>query len=397
MKQHSLAIALIGCLCSWKTQAQSFENDIAYYAATKDIPALFFEKATETIRTERSYAALEDCLKNKQRAKAVLGFTRQNRPVEVYYFPGTSNKRALIIGGMHGSELSSIELAMNIVQRLANGSRSYYDVLIIPSLFPDNAAAAQINRGTKKAVNAGRYTTGSSADPNRQMPELGKEFSEAAPFDYNGRMIEKENQYLLQLIQEYKPCRIANLHAIRDVAKAGIYADPRTDCKGRALGFETDSLLALSMANYICDNGGWVPGNQLPTSPTALYHNDPSPATAGDWQKRNLHGSVLPQDRGHGVSLGGWAATAVCDENDNLVRNAIKLITVEFPGYKASAAYRGRVEKERCRFNIQLYSAAVVSVFLSPVCEDDNPGTEQFTTFIQSPTARRPQWDTPHR
>lgn len=397
MKQHSLAAFLIGCLCSWETRAQSFENDMAYYAATKDIPALLFKKAAEAVQPELSNAALEECLKNKQRAKAVLGFTRQNRPVEVYYFPGTSNKRALIIGGMHGSELSSIELALNIVQHLANGGHSYYDVLIIPRLFPDNAAAAQLNGGAEKTVNAGRYTTKNSADPNRQMPGPGKGFSEAAPFDYHGRRIEKENQFLLQLIQEYKPSRMVNLHAIRDAAKAGIYADPRTDCDGRALGFETDSLLALAMARYICDNGGWVPGNHLQTQPTALYHNDPPPAAAGSWQKRNLHGSTLPQDRGYGVSLGSWAATAVCDENGNLVRSAARLITVEFPGYKPSTAYTDRVGKEQCRFNIQLYGAAVVSVFLHPFFEEDGPGAEQLTTSIPSPTAHRPRWDTLHR
>jgi hypothetical protein len=201
------------------------------------------------------------------------------------------------------------------------------------------------------------------------MPSLGKEFDEEKPFDFNGRLIEKENQYLLQLIQDYKPSRIVNLHAIKDITKAGIYADPRTDCNGLALGFETDSSLAVSMANYICEKGGRVPGNNLAMNPTALYYYDPQIAAVGSLQKRNLHGSPLPKDRGFGVSLGGWATSAICKE-DSLVRDAIPLITVEFPGYKPSFAYATEVEKEQCQFNIQLYSAAVTSIFLSEVSEE---------------------------
>jgi hypothetical protein len=369
MKKSFALFILVGLLCSMKTVAQSLLNDIAFLSVSREIAANISEKKFDTKSSELSFAYLETFFKNKQRTRAVLGYTKQNRPVDVYYFPGTSDKRALIIGGMHGSELSSVEVAMNIVRLLSNGDCTYYDVLIIPSLFPDNVASAHSKLNTKKLTNFGRYTSEASADPNRQMPSLGKEFDKEKPFDFNGRLIEKENQYLLQLIQDYKPSRIVNLHAIKDITKAGIYADPRTDCNGLALGFETDSSLAVSMANYICEKGGRVPGNNLAMNPTALYYHDPQIAAVGSLQKRNLHGSPLPKDRGFGVSLGGWATSAICKE-DSLVRDAIPLITVEFPGYKPSFAYATEVEKEQCQFNIQLYSAAVTSIFLSEVSEE---------------------------
>ena len=63
--------------------------------------------------------------------------------------------------------------------------------------------------------------------------------------DAHGRLIEKENALLLQLIQSFAPERIVNIHAIKDSTKAGIFADPRTDCDGRALGFASDSTLAV--------------------------------------------------------------------------------------------------------------------------------------------------------
>jgi hypothetical protein len=361
---------LMGCITSWTTNAQSFQNETAVSFTGRDVPAALSANTTEAVRTEIPAADLETSLRTKQRTKIVLGYTRQSRPVEVYYFPGLSNNRALIIGGMHGSELSSIEIAKNIIGLLSNGMKTYYDVLIIPSLFPDNAVAAQSEFRFNSVNNAGRYTTKNSVDPNRQMPCPGQAFEASQPLDFNQRTIEKENQYLLRFIQDYKPSRIINLHAIRDLSKAGIYADPRTDCNGLALGFESDSTLAVSMAQYICHSGGSVPGNHLQTAPTALYYNDPSIAAAGNLQKRNLHGSPLPDNRGCGVSLGGWATSAVCSADSSFIRNAMRLITVEFPGYKPPSAFTDSIQKEQCLFNIQLYSAAIVSVFLSEICEE---------------------------
>lgn len=364
-------IVSIGFSCGLKINAQSFKNDIALFTSERDFSFAVSEKTVETPASEVSAADLKIFINKKQKVKAVLGYTKENRPVEVYYFPGTGNKKALIVGGMHGSELSSIEVARNIIKILSKDVTPYYDVLIIPSLFPDNAVAASQVLEKKPVVNFGRYSSAVSADPNRQMPCLGKEFDASKPVDFYGRLIERENQYLLQLVKDYKPARIANLHAIRDITKAGIYADPRTDCKGVALGFASDSTLAVSIAKLIGDNGGWIAGNDLLNNPTALYYHDPEIAGEGTLQKRNLHGSPLPHNRGYGVSLGGWAATAVCNEKDSVSRNAIRLITVEFPGYKNSSSYSDEEQKNNCLSNVQLYSMAIVKIFLGKTCEEN--------------------------
>lgn len=343
-------------LYSVKAYTQSSRNDIAYVSYSSD------RKDSTLVTPEKRSAIFKDIealVIRKMAGKTVLGYSNQNKPVEAWYFPGTGNENALIIGGMHGSELSSIEIALETAEMLNNGETPYYNVIIIPVLFPDNAAAALIPDGT---LNKGRYTNNELADPNRQMPDLGKAFDAAAALDHTGRMIEKENQLLLQLIQEYNPSRIVNLHAIRDVMKAGIYADPKTDCNSIALGFSEDSMLAISMAAYIFNQGGRVPGNQLDKTPNALYYNDPPIATAGERQLRNLHGSAMPGNRGHGVSLGGWAATAVCDSFYS--RNAITLITIEFPGYNTSSQYPTLKSREDCRHNIRLYAKAITNIFL---------------------------------
>lgn len=311
---------------------------------------------------------LEQLVMNRKAGRVVLGLTKQGRPVQAFYFPGTSQKNALVIGGMHGSELSSIAVAEEIIELLSDGVVPYYNVIIVPSLFPDNAALAMTARSK---TNLGRYTTPSAADPNRQMPALGKAFDHSHPYDLHGREMEQENQWLIQMIQSYNPTRIANLHAIKDPSKAGIYADPRTDCRGHALGFSSDSSLAVDMAGFIQAHGGSVPGNGIGCKPTALYYNDPPAAPAGSIQKRNLQGSPLPNNRGFGVSLGSWASTGICEGgNSGYSRHAIRLITIEFPGYKGPDFFSAGEERNACLSNIRLYALSVASMFLSAKYEE---------------------------
>lgn len=310
-------------------------------------------------------------LKSLTATKAILGFTQTGRQVEAYFFPGKSEKRALVIAGVHGSELSSIEVAERLIEQLQKGNQPYYSVIIIPSLFPDNAAVARNNpQYIGSTYNHGRYSSDTSADPNRQMPSLGKPY-DATCRDHLGRKIETENCLLLDLINEYRPQRIVNIHAIRDTTKAGIYADPRTDANGIALGYATDSSLAITMARYIFNNDGYIPGNHIDSNVTSLYHCDPPAAEAGFMQQRNLRGSALPNQRGQGVSLGAWVSTAVCDEaNPQNNRDAVRILTMEFPGYKRSSDYGTACEQTKMEKSVQLYAASVQAIFLEKYFEE---------------------------
>lgn len=358
MNRITTILILIFLLRSDKTFPQSVQKQFVYSSLhEKDNSSSQYSHVPDSNSQWKDWQRI---LNSNGSSKIILGYSSEQRPVEAWYFAGTSNERALVVGGMHGSELSSSEVANKLIELLYSGERPYYNVIIIPVLFPDNAASAL--KPVKPGVtNKGRYTTEWHPDPNRQMPTLGKAFKIENALDHAGRNIENENRILLQLIQEFQPSRIVNLHAIRDVSKAGIYADPRTDCKGVAVGFNEDSTLAISMAQYIYSHGGRVPGNKIDKQVTALYYNDPPAAGKGRVQKRNLHGSPLPGNRGYGVSLGGWASTAVCDEKFS--REAIMLITVEFPGYKPSYMHAGN-DRAQCLLNVLVYAESIQKLFL---------------------------------
>lgn len=317
---------------------------------------------------------LNKILLGRKAAQFTIGKSKLGRAIEAYFFPGTSDKRALVIGGMHGSELSSIEVANELMLQLRNNDGIYYNVIIIPSLFPDNAEQAKQNPLLIGSVdNIGRYSYPGATDPNRQMPTPGKPFDENDSLDHAGRKTENENALLLELIDQYRPGRIVNLHAIRTAENAGVYADPRTNHLGMALGFATDSSLAVIIARHIFDNGGYVPGNRLNHQPTALYYKDPAAVAAGAFQKRNMSGSPVPGHKGGGVSMGTWASTAVMDENNpGKNRDAIRLITMEFPGSKRPVDYPNPKQRRYCQQQIEWYAAALKAVFLGGYFVEDS-------------------------
>ena len=337
---------------------------------TKNIQdAFLFASATTKNKSEElifSGDALKKILEERKTTRFLLGQSKEMRTIEAWFFPGTSEKKALVIGGVHGTELSSTEVARTLIRKLLQGEKNYYNVIVIPCLFPDNAAAATNNvDAIGSTANIGRYSFSTAADPNRQMPSPGQPFDEGSGKDHMGREIEKENQLLLRLINLFRPERIANIHAIRDVEHAGIYADPRTDSKSYALGFETDSSLAVEMALAVDNSGGYIPGNQLNKKPTALYYKDPTPVARGSFQKRNFAGSSLANNRGSGISLGTWASTAVSDTKYPLLnRNAMRILTIEFPGYKRPDDYKDGNQKEYFNRQVEIYASAIEKIFL---------------------------------
>ena len=86
--------------------------------------------------------ALEHIFQTRQKGKVVLGYGRNNQPVEAYFFPGTSTKKALVVAGVHGSEIAGVEVAKTILALLDAGETPYYNVVVVPCLFPANAENA---------------------------------------------------------------------------------------------------------------------------------------------------------------------------------------------------------------------------------------------------------------
>jgi hypothetical protein len=109
------------------------------------------------------------------------GLVSKPMPVQAFFFPGKTNERALVIGGVHGSELAGTEVANLLVQQLSDrirkGDPPYFTAVVVPELFPESAALARKHPSTKKEdSNVGREI-GSGKDeihPARDFPKRAR-------------------------------------------------------------------------------------------------------------------------------------------------------------------------------------------------------------------------------
>jgi hypothetical protein len=259
--------------------------------------------------------------------------------VEAFFFPGTSDRRAMIIGGVHGSEGSGVEVVNDLLADMRQPAAvpPYYSVIVVPVLFPEN-------------LKMGFRTTGDKGDdPNRNFPAIGKTLDQArdkkrVPRDSQGRRIEPENVILIDLIERFQPERIASVHGHSEPPSSpvvgkdmpGIFDDPRAGAAEK----KADDALALEMAKGASQKGVRVPGNWL-----------------GD--KKNETSEYPPgaPKMSKGVSLGDYGPK----KTD--ARPAITVVTVEVFGNATSEKSKDGAARKQ-----ELESLATVlrDIFLGP-------------------------------
>ena len=188
-----------------------------------------------------------------------------DRPqIRAYYFPGTTNRNAMIVGGVHGSERAGVQVVELILDMLRTPDpttgrprRPAFNVVVVPELFPANVAA-------------GRRRTPGQKDPNRQMPARGEVVGarrgpQGRPLSAIGEPIEPENLVLLDLVDTFKPERIAMVHGVASGRLAGVSTDPRPGQEA------TDDELAFAMAQEAVRRGARAPGNVRPGGRRGRY------------------------------------------------------------------------------------------------------------------------------
>jgi hypothetical protein len=259
--------------------------------------------------------------------------------VEAYFFAGTSDRKAMIIGGVHGTEPGGVEVVNDLLAdlRQPDAPTPFFSVIVVPEIFPENL------------VNKSRTTTDDSEDPNRNFPKVGTGLEKSkgkgkVPLDSQGREIEPGNVILIDLIERFQPERIASVHG-HSVPKGkptpgmdmpGIFDDPRAGKDEKA----ADDALGLKMAKAANKKGVRVPGNWLDTkNETSEY-----PPGAPKMSK--------------GVSLGDYGPTATD------ARPAMTVITIETFGNDVSSekSDEGKARKKE----LESLASVLQDIFLGP-------------------------------
>jgi len=143
------------------------------------------------------------------------------QPVKAVFFQGTSDRRALVIAGVHGTETQGMEVADMLVADLKKPGNPppLLSAIIVPRMFPDN--------------DAHHSREGLGAKPNRNFPDVSKNLEQSKdktgdPRAATGQKILPENIMLIELMEKFHPERIISIHGTWGPGSAGVFYDPRT-------------------------------------------------------------------------------------------------------------------------------------------------------------------------
>lgn len=255
--------------------------------------------------------------------------------IKAYYFPGTSDRRAMIIGGVHGSERGGVEVVNHLLEIMRGpmAQMPYYSVIIVPSLFPDNVASGSRETPVKGAV-----------DPNRQFPKVGSdaEFNadKNCTVDSTGkRCVEDSNLVLMDLVDRFKPERLASVHGhsnldestMNELGGPSITTDPRPGNEAE------DEALALEMAKKADDLKVRVPGNKL-----------------GKKDQHVRYPNKTAKRSTEGITFGNWGSHATP------TRPAMNMILIETYG---NATGKGNKKRQT---ELESLASVLRDIFLAP-------------------------------
>jgi predicted deacylase len=163
------------------------------------------------------------------------------RPIQATFIRGSTDRRALVIAGVHGSERQGMEVADRLIKDLGSQTPGF-TTIIVPSLFPDSAARGDeiVAAGNKDSLKEMQKARESGPDPekstptNRNFPPSSQNLADAkvagggTAVDKLGRAILPENLLLIELMERFHPERIISIHGTFGPGSAGVFYDPRS-------------------------------------------------------------------------------------------------------------------------------------------------------------------------
>jgi len=134
-----------------------------------------------------------------------IALSVERRGIVVFVRPGRANRTVLVLGGMHGDEPKSVDLALRFMEllRSCGDDTSLTRWVVAPLINPDGYAR-------RKRRNARRV------DINRNFPT--KNWALGSPrsrmFGGTAPAGEPETRAVMKLIKRYRPRRIITIHSI---------------------------------------------------------------------------------------------------------------------------------------------------------------------------------------
>lgn len=184
----------------------------------------------------------------------------------------TPAKRVLLVGGIHGDELSSVAVTFEWMRRLADQEKQPFHWRVVPCLNPDGVLAAVPRRANARGVDLNRNFPTPDWNAKAMLYWNNKTKSDPRRFPGKKAASEPETQWLVSQIKNFRPDAIVSIHAPYGILD---FDGPRTP--PARLGFLNLSELGTypgSLGNYAGEFLG------IPIITLELPHSEASPTVA---------------------------------------------------------------------------------------------------------------------
>lgn len=127
--------------------------------------------------------------------------------------PDGAPKRVLLLGGIHGDELSSVAVVFQWLELLKSDRFQPYEWRVLPSVNPDGLFAAKAQRTNARGIDLNRNFP--SPDWLARAPQYWRSEARSDPRRYPGTQpaSEPETRWIVEQIHDFKPDAIVSVHA----------------------------------------------------------------------------------------------------------------------------------------------------------------------------------------
>jgi len=184
-------------------------------AAAAPLPLSSVDQACQQLSQRLQSVQLDDC--RRLRLQAGDSATRMGRPL-LYrdFLPSPTAPRpgrVLLIGGIHGDELTSVSIVFQWMRKLDQERPQPFHWRVIPNANPDGLFASPASRVNRAGVDLNRNFP--SVDWQRTALAYWKTKTQSDPRRYPGKtpLSEPETRWLVEQIRQFQPDAIVSVHA----------------------------------------------------------------------------------------------------------------------------------------------------------------------------------------
>lgn len=192
-----------------------FAAAAAANVAQAQVPLASVQRACERIAERLREVELGDCIA----AGLKVGDGSSHRGMPLLYrdfLPGQTRRtpfRVLLIGGIHGDELSAVSISFQWMKKLAAERLQPFHWRVIPSANPDGLLLAEATRTNARGVDLNRNFATPDWDEKALDRWRKRTAYDPRRFPGSHAASEQETQWLTQQIRDFRPDAIISIHA----------------------------------------------------------------------------------------------------------------------------------------------------------------------------------------